>query len=431
MQTRGRTRILGLPMAPVTTAPPPQPHLRVRAEDVPLRRRVLAFAFLLAADFFYGWAWNTVDLLRPFIRDSLHLSLSQAGSMYSAQGAGALIGAIGFGQLADRLGRRNMLAVVLAGYGASLLSGVAVTSYLQVLAQRFVLGLFLGGIFPIVVGLYVSLFDQRVRGRLAALYNATFNGSVVALGLAIGQIVERDWRVLLWVGALPPLGLAALTLLVVPDDRRMIAYGQSSEAEPVRRTLPIGELFHPQFRRQTLLLALMIGLNFFAYQAFNGWVTIFLRDVRHLTAPAIGALIAWQFTASIVGGFFWGWFSDRYGRRINAIGFVLGAGAIAMYLTLPPASGYILAAAVAYGFFISSSLIWGPWIAELYPSRLRSTAASIFNWGRVISFFAPLITAAVAEAFGLAIGMMLAAAGFIGAAAVWRLLPETLVRERA
>ena len=39
-----------------------------RAEDIPLSRRMAAFAFFLFADFFYGWSWNTVDLLRPDIR---------------------------------------------------------------------------------------------------------------------------------------------------------------------------------------------------------------------------------------------------------------------------------------------------------------------------------------------------------------------------
>jgi MFS family permease len=119
-------------------------------------RAIAAFGFLLIAEFFYGWAWNTVDVLRPYIRDSLGLSLTQAGSAYSAQGAGALVGAIIIGQLADRFGRRNMLVTVMIGYGLMLLAGVAVTSYVTLLAQRFGLGLFLGGIFPIVVGIYVG-----------------------------------------------------------------------------------------------------------------------------------------------------------------------------------------------------------------------------------------------------------------------------------
>ena len=114
-----------------------------------LGRQVAIFGLLLCAEFFYGWAWNTVDVLRPFIRDSLGLTLLQAGSAYSAQGAGALIGAVVIGQMADRLGRRRMLATLVAGYGVMLLAGTLVGSYIELLAQRFVLGFFAGASFPV------------------------------------------------------------------------------------------------------------------------------------------------------------------------------------------------------------------------------------------------------------------------------------------
>ena len=135
---------------------------------LPLARRLSAFGFLLLAEFFYGWAWNTVDVLRPLFRQALGLSLTQAGSAYSAQGAGALIGAITIGQLADRLGRRNMLVVVMVGYGALLNAGVLVHSYPQLLMQRFALACFLGGSFPVVVALYVDLFRANLRGNSPA-----------------------------------------------------------------------------------------------------------------------------------------------------------------------------------------------------------------------------------------------------------------------
>ena len=82
----------------------------------PLGRAVAAFGFLLVAEFFYSWAWNTVDVLRPQIRDSLGLTLTQAGSTYTAQSIGALVGAVALGQIADRWGRRRTLFVVVVGY---------------------------------------------------------------------------------------------------------------------------------------------------------------------------------------------------------------------------------------------------------------------------------------------------------------------------
>ena len=392
------------------------------ADELSLARRLSILLLLLATEFFYGWAWNTVDVLRPFLRTTLDLSLVQAGSLYSAQGSGALIGGIVMGQLADRFGRRLMLAAVVIGYGATLIAGTLVPNYPALLAQRFLLGSFMGGYFSVEVGIYVNLFPPQHRGRVAGTLNAAFSFSVVALGLALGALAGRDWRMLLWLGGLPPLMLGVVALLLIPAhspvDRFHVRGGK----------LPIGELFHPAVRRQTLLLAAMTGLNFFGYQAFSGWLTTYLTGERHLSAAVAGQLVAGQFTANIVGGFVWGWTADRFGRRFNAIGFLLAAAAIAVYLLGPTDLWLLRAAGIAYGFCLCCSVIWGTWLAELYPPHLRSTAASIFNWGRVISFFAPLITAGTAGSVGLAYSMASASVAFCGAAVIWLLQRETLRR---
>ena len=385
--------------------------------NLPLPRRLTAFGFLLIAEFFYGWAWNTVDVLRPLFRSSLGLSLTQAGSAYSAQGAGALLGALSIGQLADRLGRRTMLVVVMAGYGLLLLAGTLVTSYPALLLQRFVLGLFLGGSFPVVVGIYVELFRPTLRGKLASAINATFSLAIITLGIAFGHLGSRDWRALLWLGGLPPLLLAGLAYLAIP---------RSAQVPQTKGKLPLMELFTPALRRQTVLLATMTGLNFFAYQAFSGWVTTYLLAVRQLPAVDVGQLVAAQFAGNIAGGFFWGWASDRHGRRIGAVGFFVSAVAIVAYLTLPGTMGLLLVAGSLYGFALSASVIWGPWLAELYPSHLKSTASSIFNWGRLVSFFSPILTGLLAEHFGLKSGMLVSSIVFALAACIWLSLPETL-----
>ncbi len=401
---------------------------RIRMEDVPIARRLGAVGFLLVAEFFYGWAWNSVDVLRPAFRDALHLSLTQAGSGYSAQGIGALTGAIVIGQLADRFGRRLMLSVVMVGYGLSLIAGAAATNYPQYLLQRFVLGLFMGGIFPIVLGIYAGLFQARFRARMASGMNAIFSASIVVLGLAYGRFGSSDWRLLLVMGGAPPIALAIAAYLVVPDQRRYRPFGAGDD-EPVRAgKLPISELFAPGVRRRTLTFAALTGLNFFAYQAFSGWFTTYLKDVRVLEPAVIGRMVTWQFTGNILGGFFWGWWSDRFGRRANALGFVLAAVAIAAFLLAPAQPSLLQTLGAAYGFSLAASVAWGPWLAELYPEHLRATAGGIFNWGRIVSFFAPLITGPLAVAAGLTTSMLVASAIFLVAAGVWVSLPETLVR---
>src|SRR3546814_15463188 len=73
------------------------------------------------------------------------------------------------------------------------------------------------------------------------------------------------------------------------------------------------------------MLTMVSGFNFFAYQAFSGWATTYLKTVRMFSDGAIGISVSWMFAGSVIGGFFWGWVGDRFGCRAAACGFFLAA----------------------------------------------------------------------------------------------------------
>ena len=277
--------------------------------------------------------------------------------------------------------------------------------------------------------IYSGLFAREVRGRVAGVVLGTYNLGVSALGFVSAAVFRAgmDWQVMLYAGVVP-ITLAIFALLAIPDDRRLVPMDGLAGGHAVATSkLPVAELFTPGVRRQTLLLALMSGLNFFAYQAFTGWASTFLRE-RGVPDGAIGDVLGWQFVGSALGALYWGWFSDRFGRRAAALGFAISAVLIPLYLFAPLSAGQLQAVGFLYGAAISCSAVWGPWMSELYPQHLRSTAASIFNWGRLMSMTAPLITAPLAEQVGLAPVMALGAVAFIVAGLVWRSLPETVRR---
>ena len=397
------------------------------ARNLSAGRRIAALAFLLVAYFFYAWSWNTVDILRPYIKDSLGLSLTQSGSLYSLQSIGAIIGAVVMGQVADKIGRRNALVISMFGYGFGLLSALWVTTYFEVIFQRIVLGFFMGSMFPIAVGIYSGLFDRAVRGRIAGVVLGTYNVAVAALGFLSAAAFRAgyDWKILLWAGAVP-VTIALLAFVIIPDDRKMIPMDGIADGQTVAKaSLPITELFAPGVARQTILLATMTGLNFFAYQAFTGWATTYLKTERGVADAVVGDVVGWQFVGAAVGGLMWGWISDRFGRRSAAAGFLIAAAIIPVYLFAPLSFDMLEIVGFLYGVALSCSAIWGPWLSELYPPHLRSTAASIFNWGRVISMTAPIITASLVPLWGMAPVMLLAAIAFVAAAIIWLSLPET------
>ena len=402
----------------------------IDAKAIPLAKRIAALAFLLVAYFFYAWSWNTVDILRPYIKDSLNLSLTQSGSLYTMQSIGAIFGAVIMGQIADKIGRRNALVISMFGYGSCLLAALLVRDYSGLIVQRIALGFFMGSMFPIAVGIYSGLFARDVRGVIAGFVLGTYNLAVAALGFLSAAAFRAgyDWTVLLWAGAVP-IAIALFAFLIIPDDRKLIPMDGLSDGQATAKSkLPIAELFKPGVARQTILLATMTGLNFFAYQAFTGWATTYLKTVRLIPDTVVGDVIGWQALGAALGGLIWGWISDRLGRRSAATGFVFAAAIIPIYLFVPMSVGLLEVTGFAYGIMLSCSAIWGPWLSELYPPHLRSTAASIFNWGRVISMTAPLITAPLAEKFGLPPVMSLASVSFLIAAFIWFRLPETVKR---
>ena len=355
-------------------------------------------------------------MLRPMFRRLYGLSLAEAGSAYSAQVVGALAGGLLAGWVEHHIGRKATLALIGCGCGAALAAGALVGDLASLIAQRLILGLFMGAVFPATIGILVDLFPARQRGRLASLVDATYFAAVIMLGWGLAAVSEVEWRLLFWPAgaALAVVGLAAFTLALPRH-----AAGRTDRAPKVR------DLMSPGLRGRTLALAAMVALNACGHQAFVGWMTVYLVEIGQVSDEAVAATLSAQYLGSIAGCFAWGYVADRFGRRTGARG-LIGAGMfVALFLILPGPLWVQQAAAFGFGFAFAAVVTIGPWLAELYPPNLRGPATSIFQWGRFVSLFAPPLTGGLAAVIGLPLVMSLAALAFLSAGLVWRALPET------
>jgi MFS family permease len=374
----------------------------------------------------YAFCWNTENFLRPFMADSLQLSKEQVAAFYTLQALGALVGAIVLSQLADRFSRRTTYALLTVGFGLAALGTHWVNSYAAALIQRFVMGFFLGGVFGCAVSLYVGLFSPTVRGLLAGLVQLVYNGGDALLSW-FGRLYAADhWQQVMTMGGSAAVLAGIVAWFLIPTEQMVAPWGGQQVRTRMSSGPPVVELFVAGRWRLTMRLALLCGLNFFAFQAFNGWITTYLHESNGYSADTIGRVLTALHVGSMIGAIGWGLVADRFGRRTNALGFVGCALLIVVYLQVPPSPTSYAIVGFFYGACMVTTGIWGPYFAELYPEHLRATAASIFNWGRVVSLFGALLAGNIAEHYGLTTIMYIGGLVFALAAVLWWSLPETL-----
>ena len=404
----------------------------LHASDIPIAAKVVAFSFILMGYFFYCWNWVVIDYVRPYLVDDLGMTLNQTALLYSAESFGAIIGSFGTAWLASHYGQKNTLIVITLLNGSVTMINMMFEGFIPWVICRGILGLALGGYFVVAVSFMVLLCEQKYRGRLEAMHSSTFALSLTAMGTLGGVVGDQSWKTLMYMGGIPPLLIALAMFFLIPNDKKIIGYGESSSicTNISSRKASWGEMFRNHYAKLTILCLLLAGTNLAAYQFFAGFITTYLKTERGFDASALGFVVAAQGIGSFAGGFFWAHVADTVGRRTPLIGFVLAAILICFYF-IAPANPYILAAIVCgYGFCVSCVYAWGVYFAEIFPPHLKSMGASLFHGGRIISLFAPSAVALIADATTLGTGMMLAPVILLVAAAIWYQLPETLKGSR-
>lgn len=400
-----------------------------QVDQGPLRMRVLAYLAILVGYFFYCYNFLLPGYVRPYLISDLGQTLTQTAGITAAQNVGVTLGSFVSATVIARLGRRWTAVAIVMGSGFLTLACLMAQSGWAWLLLRAGVAFFLGGYYVAAISMTVALFPQRYRARLQAVNSGMFSLAEICLG-GLGILAGHHWTLLIWAGGFPPLLVAGLILWFVPPEREERAAPHASNRANPAVTGTWSEMLSPRWRRLTLTCIAMAGCNFTGYQLFSEFVTLYLRDIRHFSGMDIGFAFSLIGLGSLIGGFFWAYVSDRFGRKVPCIGFFLAGLAILAFLTVPHAPGLIKTLGLIYGFCLSCTYPWGIWFTEIFPTRLRAHAAALLHGGHVISIVAPLIVALVANHYGIAMGMSFAPIVFVLGAFLWTTLPETITTGR-
>jgi MFS transporter, putative metabolite:H+ symporter len=389
-----------------------------RASPAPVRIvPVYLFALL-------GWTFDFYDLvllgfIRSHVAESLKLSPTEdawlLGVALGASGFGGLVA----GALADRVGKRTMLAWTVLVYSAgSLVCGLAPNAALFVLG-RAIVGLGVGGEWAIGHGMLAESVPASRRGRWAAALQA---GEPLGVGIAaaVGYLAvpRLGWRAVL-------VGSSATALLAFVMRRSVHLPDQ-----PATRRVTLAEMAEAHLGPRLLAAWILGVLKLGTYWTCYTWLPTFLKSMHQADLRSLGWVLTAQ-TGQLIGMLTFGAVSDRLGRRpAFAIYSVLTACALAAlagawgFLTVHPGLFWLTMFSLGIGSGCTAG--FGALLAELFPTEVRGAAmGATYNMARAAQLIAPVVVQAAVVRYGLAGGLsvplILACAT---ASWVW-VLPET------
>jgi AAHS family 4-hydroxybenzoate transporter-like MFS transporter len=359
---------------------------------------------------------QSIGVAGPLIAAELHVPMSLFSTAFSAGLLGAVIGALSFGSLADRFGRKRMLVVATLTLAIFTLLTAAVSSFPMVLAVRFLAGLGLGGATPCFITLTAEYAPSRSRAVIS-----TVMWSAYPLGASLGGVLNAyaipalGWRSVFYIGSVLPLVTVTLLLLLLPESLAFLTLRgkrPATIAAIVRRIDPgiaasgvtftartdrvaggaLSNLFTEGRAASTLLLW---GMFFTAFGSTTIAVllmpTLFRLSGFSLSA---GALLVGLFNlVSVASMAAAGQVVARFGAMALAVAFVCGA---AVMTGLGHAASSLPAAVALMallGLTVSLAASGGIALAALaYPAAIRSTGVGwAMGMGRLGQVLSPLL----------------------------------------
>lgn len=350
-------------------------------------------ALLLIVD---GYDVFVAGTVLPTLIAEWGLTKPQAGVLQACALFGMMFGAIVFGPLADRIGRKKGIAISFLVFTvATLLTGFA-NSPDQFKVFRFIAGLGCGGLMPNAVALMNEYAPKRLRGTMVALMFSGYSvGGMVAAALGIGLIPHYGWKPMFFVAAVPLL-LLPFVLWKLPESLGfLIRQGEQEKAQRIyARIVPSARLesgdtlvfteskgasasIAELFRHQRTLRTLMLWLAFFCclllVYLLSSWLPKVLQEAGYAEKASLLSLFSLNF-GGMAGAVAGGWLGDRFGLPKVVVGyFIAAAASIALIGYNPPAGLLFLLVFIAGASTIGTQILLYASVAQLYNLSVRST----------------------------------------------------------
>ena len=387
-----------------------------KAKISPFHWRILFWCTLIII--FDGYDLVIYGVVLPILMQQWQLDPVTAGALGSTALFGMMIGAMLLGTLSDRFGRKKMIVLCIVLFsGFTALNGFAQTP-LQFGVMRFIAGLGIGGVMPNVVALMSEYSPRRIRSTLVAvMFSGYAIGGMLSAVLGIWIVPQFGWQVMFYLAVIPLL-LLPLIWTQLPDSVAfLVRQGKTAEARKVLGALtgkPLPDdaelaAHQPQKTEQSLAALFSNNRAFSTLMFFQAFFMCLLM-VYGLGSwlPKLMTMAGYGFGSSlmfllflniggIIGAIGGGWLSDRFHPRpVLMLFFTLAAVSLALLGFKSHVAVLYFLVTVAGATTIGSQILLYAYVAQFYPTAIRSTA---LGWssgvGRIGAILGPVLGGAL------------------------------------
>jgi MFS transporter, putative metabolite:H+ symporter len=380
------------------------------------------------------------------------------GALISAAFGGQFVGALAFGYLGERIGRKWSFIIALGIFGVCSAGAALAQSVDQILLARVIQGVGLGAEVPVAATLFTEFVRGSARGLFILIYESVFAwgiflGPVAALACLSAFGPALGWRVMFAIGGIPAI-VAIIAVFKLPESARWLASkDRLAEADAIVARIEgearrLGKVLPPPIRirvarEKTKFTALFQGIYakrtfvvwtqwfccYFVSNGFISWAPTLYMKMGGLPAHYALLVTIASFAIQLALTYVFALSVDKQGRKPWFVGgFLLAAAGMAVgAVVMGPMGVRGWPALAAFGLLLNlgtspSTLGVYLYTPELYPTRMRAWAtATGSSMNRMASFIAPSIVGwilAQYESIALVFTMM-AAVSLCGALVLW------------
>ena len=388
-------------------------------DDNKVGRYQIRILLLCAAVIFMdGFDLQALGYIAPTLSKAWHLAPGALGPVFSASLAGLMLGALVFGPVGDRIGRKRVIVGCTAFFGICTLLTVLADSLNSLMIIRFITGVGLGGVMPTSIALTGEYSPNRSRATMIMMmFCGQSLGSVLGGAVAAKLVPVFGWAVVFWIGGIVPLVIALVLIPALPESIHLLVL-RDNQGGKLRDVLvrlnsafafPEGTRFvapsdhSPEFSvRQlfakgraitTLLLWVIFFMNLLVIYLLANWLPTVINNVGVKLETAVYITTLYH-VGAIVGALTLGRIIDRFGSfRVLAVTFFLAGLSIIAIGSAGTSVALLVAAVLVAGYCVVGAQGGAnATAATYYPASIRSTGVGwALGIGRIGSIIGPLL----------------------------------------